>query len=155
MQACFALLPQSDHLGLLQKAGLLADLGGCGQTMLFKSMPGVVIDDFFSFPSPLRMLHVTFWRSLSKVKTFEVGKAGFAKSDGKDIRGADHAKIIGSEVHPESARALGLITLAFPAQKRIALSHLSLELAKLSHTIDALHACLLGGWVRSLLYRSP
>ena len=40
-------------------------------------------------------------------------------------------------------------------KKRLALSFLSLELARLPVTSDALHACLVGGWTSCLMYRRP
>ena len=52
-------------------------------------------------------------------------------------------------------RSLGLATLAAPAQKRASLALVSLESARLTHTSDALHLCLLGGWTSTLLFRRP
>lgn len=52
-------------------------------------------------------------------------------------------------------RKLGLALLGSPLKKRLALSFVSLELASLRWTTDLLHACLLGGWTHSLLYRRP
>ena len=45
--------------------------------------------------------------------------------------------------------------MASPAQKRTALALVSLEAARLSHTTDALHLCLLGGWTSVLMFRRP
>ena len=46
-----------------------------------------------------------------------------------------------------------LITLASPIEKRIGLSLLTLELCRNEATTDALHVCLMGGWVSACLYR--
>ena len=53
------------------------------------------------------------------------------------------------------ARGRGLVTVASPADKRLALSAVSLEVAGLSHTTDALHLSLLGGWTSCLMFRRP
>ncbi len=49
----------------------------------------------------------------------------------------------------------GLITLAAPAEKRISMSFITLALCSMTHTSDALHLSLLGGWVSILGYRRP
>lgn len=46
----------------------------------------------------------------------------------------------------ETTRRRGLATVSSPPQKRLGLSHVSLEVASLSHTSDSLHLCLVGGW---------
>ena len=51
--------------------------------------------------------------------------------------------------------ALGMATLASPAQKRASLTLVSLESARFSHTSDALHLSLLGGVTSTLLFRRP
>jgi hypothetical protein len=77
-------------------------------------------------------------------------------SEEKDVVGADKAKITGAELDTSGAlRGLGMATLASPAAKRMALAHVSLELAKMRWTTDQMHLCLVGGWVHSLLFRRP
>ena len=64
------------------------------------------------------------------------------------------AKVAGAELDGSAfTRKLGLCTLAAPASKRLGLSFLSLQLASLRATTDALHACLFGGWASCLMYR--
>lgn len=77
-------------------------------------------------------------------------------SDDKDIWGASKAKIIGAEIDSSlEARQQGLATAASPVRKRLALAFISLELAKMRFTSDALWACLIGGWTSCLMYRRP
>ena len=45
--------------------------------------------------------------------------------------------------------------VAAPVRKRLALAYISLELAAKDTTSDALHACLIGGWVSAAMYRRP
>ena len=52
-------------------------------------------------------------------------------------------------------RSLGLVTAGAPRDKRLSLASLTLSLASLPSTTDALHSCVLGGWVSVLLYRRP
>ena len=47
------------------------------------------------------------------------------------------------------------MTVAAPAEKRIALSYLTLLTCQLVGTSDALHLCTLGGWTSILGYRRP
>ncbi|CAK9024640.1 unnamed protein product [Durusdinium trenchii] len=53
------------------------------------------------------------------------------------------------------ARENGVVTVGAPVHKRLALAYVSLTLAKMRYTTDALHACLVGGWVNAVLYRRP
>lgn len=55
----------------------------------------------------------------------------------------------------ERAKSLGMCTLGSPPEKRLALSWISLHAGTLSHTTDALHLCLIGGWVACLGFRRP
>lgn len=79
-----------------------------------------------------------------------------AGSPDKDAVDECHGKVIGGELDPSPyTRSLGLTTLAAPLRKRLALSYVSLVLCGMTYTTDALHACLLGGWINTLLYRRP
>ena len=118
---------------------------------------GLVIDDYFSVcvqdlcdpGDPLCS------RRLAQAKRI-YHKEGLLGSDDKDIVAQPHAKIAGAELNASPVvRSLGLVTLASPAQKRTALALVSLESARLTHTSDALHLCLLGGWTSALLFRRP
>ena len=169
LQPCFCSLPQGDHLGvefatdahrnLLSSRGLLSAHEELRSDSTFRgtsALQGLVIDDFFS----VAVQDVGERGQLSKaVKAFKTAKAcyeaqGLMGSDAKDVIDADQAKIIGGEIDSsEKTRALGVVTLASPVRKRLALAFISLELAQLPSTTDVLHACLIGGWVHSLLYR--
>lgn len=81
---------------------------------------------------------------------------GIIGSDDKDIWDAPKAKLIGAEIDSSPpVRRLGLATVAAPARKRLSLAFISLELAKVPQTSDALWACLIGGWTSCLMYRRP
>lgn len=87
-------------------------------------------------------------------KTYD--KAGLLGSPHKDLVGVQEGRIIGAYLNA-SDRAVdrGMVTVAAPAKKRIALSYLSLQVAQLPMTSDSLHLCLIGGWVSLLGYRRP
>ena len=169
VQACFASIPQGDHLGvelateahrnLLSSSGLLPHHQELRADRTFRGsccLQGLVIDDFFSISvqaddSPPFQTQA--------VEAFEKAKLIYAKhgllgSDGKDVKAAEKAKVIGGELDASAeTKGLGLVTLGSPVRKRLALAYISLELAKLPITSDVLHSCLLGGWVHALLYR--
>ncbi|CAK9109555.1 unnamed protein product [Durusdinium trenchii] len=82
--------------------------------------------------------------------------AGLEGSPLKDLVDEEKGKIIGAEVDSSSlTRSLGLVLVAAPVRKRLALAYISLELAAKDTTSDALHACLIGGWVSAAMYRRP
>ena len=148
------------HEGLLQSAGLLNDA-----TRVVSSRPfyggslcqGLVIDDYFAIakvPKPLLVPDPA-------MECLKVSKALYAKydilgSDDKDICGERKAKIIGASIDAsEPCQLRGHTLVAAPAQKRLALSWTSLQVCQLSHTTDALHLCILGGWTSVLMFRRP
>ena len=163
---CFKAVAQGDHLGvevatcahgnLLEEGGLL----GPGSNKPFKGdreAQGLVIDDYFSvcvhdlasFEEPLCTSR------LARAKKVYASQ-GLAGSDDKDIVSQPSAKIAAAEIcSTPFIRSLRLTTVAAPAQKRAALALVSLASASLSHTSDALHLCLLGGWTATLLFRRP
>ena len=167
---CFKAIAQGDHLGvevatcahgqLLEDGGLLGgDTRLCSKAPFkgFKEAQGLVIDDYFSV-----CVH-DLKDSSTPVCTERLRRAkqvyeseALVGSDDKDIVAQPVAKIAGAEVCSGGAtRALGIATLASPAQKRVSLALVSLESARLSHTSDALHLSLLGGWTSTLLFRRP
>eukprot|EP00435_Cladocopium_sp_Y103_P062393 s584_g24.t1 len=168
VQPCFSSLPQGDHLGvefatdahrnLLASRGLLRPQVELRADRTFRgvnSLQGLVIDDFFSVSvQPDSQVEET-----EAVKAFDQARRCYADegllgSDDKDIKGACAGKIIGGEIDAsEATKARGVVTLGAPVRKRLAMSFISLELAALPITSDALHACLIGGWVHALLYR--
>ena len=114
-----------------------------------------MIDDYFSacltlprsrslfalpaLPAPRRSMHPKAWLD-HMIRTLSPSLLGIA----------------GAEIcSTPFVRSLRLTTVAAPAQKRAALALVSLESARLSHTSDALHLCLLGGWTSTLLFRCP
>ena len=169
VHCCFGTIAQGDHLGvelatdshrnLLASRGLL-----CNHEDLVTSRPfagndvlqGLVIDDYFSV-------------SIEPCGFAEGSSAAFDRfkradrvyrqecllgSPHKDIVEQCRAKIAGAELDasPETL-ALDVATAGSPAQKRLALSLVSLELSKLRWTTDSLHACLVGGWTSALMFR--
>ena len=162
---------QGDHTGVEvateSHSGLLEDFGLLGSDVrLVANKPlrssshcqGLVIDDFFalsvedgSCPREASQAHADFEKSQSAYRA-----SSLLGSPTKDVDAARSGKLIGAFVNAEPATlARGLCTIGAPAEKRVALSHLTFELCKLSHTTDSLHLCVLGAWVSILCYRRP
>jgi hypothetical protein len=145
---------------LLKSAGLLAKdsrvvsgLPFCGD----KLCEGLVIDDYFAIAKVPRGVLVPnpALDCLSKSKELYT-KHGIVGSDDKDVKGAQKAKVIGASVNASpSCINRGHVLIASPAEKRYALSWITLQNCQLSHTTDSLHLCLLGGWTSILMYRRP
>ena len=149
------------HTHILQEAGLLLP-----NSMLVATKPlrhprlcqGLVIDDFFAISvedadvlpgqsTSLNMYH----KSQDVYRKYQL-----LGSPHKDILGESSGRVIGAWLDASpSTRKRGLCTLSAPAQKRIGLSHVSLKIAQLTHTSDALHLCLVGGWVSAMGFRRP
>ena len=167
---CFKAIAQGDHLGveiascahgqLLEDGGLLHGSSRLCSNMPFRGVreaQGLVIDDYFSVcvhdladsGPPLCAKRLEEAKHVYKAE-------GLLGSDDKDSVAQPFAKVAGAEVcSTPFVRSLGLVTVASPAQKRTALALVSLEAARLSHTTDALHLCLLGGWTSVLMFRRP
>eukprot|EP00438_Fugacium_kawagutii_P012773 Skav217633 [mRNA] locus=scaffold1334:5610:19402:- [translate_table: standard] len=174
-QGCFASVCQGDHLGvefavdahrsLLKTYGLLDETQELRNDRAFRGgavASGLVIDDFFVVSvedqvpphAPGEKMSEAFAQLKTATKAYK--DYDIWGSPEKDVIDADKAKVVGAELDSSpSTRALGLVTLASPANKRLALAHVSLELAKMRCTSDSLHLCLLGGWIHSLMYRRP
>ena len=123
-----------------------------------KALQGLVIDDFFSL-SIEKDTEIKEGKCSQAKKRFDKAQAIYAKaglqgSADKDVVNATTAKIAGAELD-SYCKSLGVIPLGAPASKRLALSFLSLELAKSGWSTDALHACLVGGWTSCLMFRRP
>ena len=170
--ACFSSIPQGDHLGvefateahrnLLIANGLLPKKEEVRANCPFegtKSAQGLVIDDYYAISVEARRPSVPICSSSSKAFRKAKGiyrSEGLLGSDDKDVVDQDKAKVTGAEIDSSDYVAgLGIASLGSPAKKRMALAFVSLELCSLRWTTDALHACLLGGWTHSLLYRRP
>ena len=77
-------------------------------------------------------------------------------SSEKDLVNVQRGKAAGAEINAEPKvldRELALVSA--PACKRLALSDLTLRIASLPATTDALHSCLLGAWTSAGLFRRP
>ena len=175
LQACFNSLPQGDHLGVevatdahrnfLKDKGLLDESQELRADSTFRGtsvLQGLVIDDFYTVSvGPAQLSSGAGPQVPPALTNFKKAKrhyseAGILGSDDKDVINLQKAKVTGGELDSSSStRSLGLTTLAAPAAKRLALAFVSLELANLRFTTDAIHACLLGGWTSALMYRRP
>ena len=149
------------HCGLLQSSGLLCDSSRVIANRPYQGrqvLEGLVIDDYFALSSfsLKNKPHAT-----EDAKRFDIAQECYEShkllgSAAKDIRSSSTGKLIGAFVNgSDRARQLGVCPLGSPPEKRLALSWISLQTACLSHTTDALHLCLIGGWVACLGFRRP
>lgn len=169
VHCCFSTIAQGDHLGveiatdshrnLLRSRGLL-----CEQEDLQTSRPfagqevlqGLVIDDFFALSTESLDFPALTSKSYQRIKKANeiYSQEGLVGSPLKDIIEQRRAKIAGAEIDAsKETLAFDIAPIGAPVQKRLALSLVSLELAKLRWTSDSLHACLVGGWTSALMYR--
>ena len=150
----------SAHEGLLKSVGLLDEYSRMVSNRPFwgdSMCQGLVIDDYFAISRVPRGVLVSspaeecLKRSKDIYRRYEL-----IGSDDKDVCGARKAKVIGACINAEEpCQARGHILVSSPAEKRYALSWLTLQVCQLSLTSDALHLCLLGGWTSILLFRRP
>lgn len=165
----FSSLLQGDHLGvefalaahssLLEEAGLLGpevQLLGNHPFPSGRDIQGLVIDDFFAlsvFPCGADP------RASSSQKSFDAAvrqyeREGVLGSKEKDIEVSRHFKVIGAEIDgSEKAVSRGVISVGAPAQKRIAMTTLSLRAAALPIITKGFAAQLAGNWTSIFLYR--
>lgn len=119
---------------------------------------GLAIDDFFAVSVESKCSENVESRSKA---CYDLAQAAYAKhsllgSPHKDIVAENTGKVVGGWINSGAdALSRSIVTLASPPEKRLAMSFLTLELCRLSHTTDSLHLCLLGGWVSILTYRRP
>eukprot|EP00438_Fugacium_kawagutii_P023074 Skav201172 [mRNA] locus=scaffold65:774040:778439:- [translate_table: standard] len=149
------------HTSLLQREGLLEE----GTTLVANkplkstsSAQGLVIDDFFSVSVQEKGLDPTKSRAYLDYQRAQVAyrRENLLGSPHKDHVAEDCAKAIGATINGgRKALEKGVVTLAAPAEKRMALAYLSLQIAQLTYTSDALHLCLIGGWVSVIGFRRP
>ena len=171
VHACFNTVAQGDHLGvefatdshrnLLKSRGLLVPSEELVSNRPFAGssvLQGLIIDDFFC----LSVEDENVEQGTSEAKArFDLASNTYAAeglrgSPHKDVIEQTKAKIAGAELDSSLAtRKCGLVTLASPSAKRLALALVSQEVAKLRSTTDSLHACLIGGWTSALMYRRP
>ena len=170
---CFGALFQGDHLGvefatdahssMLASYGLMCDssrLQGFSAIQDDRCVSGLVIDDFFTISREAVRGDENYEDSAS-VSAFIKAKAAYLKegligSDDKDVVGSSQFKVCGGEVDSSaSCVKRGVCSLGAPYDKRMALAHLSAAATRLPYTSDALHSCLVGSWISTLLLRRP
>ena len=181
LHICFNSIGQGDHLGvefatashrrMLQEVGLLRDdteLRGDRVFTGHRLLEGLVIDDFYAISveedSPGGLLKSPCLQTTpASCATACMQKAAKAYEDHKllgsphkDVWDESKAKVTGAEIDSSvEARSRGLVTVGAPAQKRLAMAFVSLELAGLPATSDALLSCLVGGWTSAAMFRRP
>ena len=136
---------------MAENSRVVAGMPFCGD----KLCKGLVIDDYFAIAKVPRGVLVPnpALDCLSKSKELYT-QHGIVGSDDKEVRGAQKAKVIGASVSAsQSCMNRGHVLIASPAEKRYALSWITLQNCQLPHTTDSLHLCLLGGWTSILMYR--
>lgn len=168
--ASFLSVLQGDHGGveyacdahhhLLASRGLLCPDNRLVSDSPFKGkrlMEGLCIDDYFaiSIEDKCNMAMSTSRRCFETANDAYKDHCLLGSPD-KDIIDAEAGKVIGAHINaqPDAAGA-GLVSVGAPPSKRYSLAMISLRVAQLSHTTDALHVCLMGGWSSTLLYRRP
>lgn len=125
-----------------------------------KALQGLVIDDFFAV-SVEKDASLRTGATTTAKKRFLQAQSTYASarligSADKDVVDASTSKIAGAELASDPFyKSLGVIPLGSPSAKRLALSFLSLELAGIGWSTNALHACLIGGWTSTLMFRRP
>ena len=167
---CFKSVLQGDHAGvdiatcahasLLESYGLLHEscrVRGSRPIEAKLDAEGLCIDDYFALSVEALPTEIAKSRAALKIqralRVYE--EHGILGSPEKDVL-SDKAKVVGAVVNSSlEARKRDMILLGAPIEKRLAMSLISLRLASLSHTTDALHSCLLGGWISALMFRRP
>ncbi|CAE7563812.1 unnamed protein product [Symbiodinium necroappetens] len=169
--AGFKAIFQGDHLGvefatcahrsLLQGAGLLTPDQEVRANSLFPESllyQGLVIDDFYaiSIEKPELPPEVSAAVRCLDRALLTYAEHGLLGSSEKDVRGADTARVAGTELDASSrTRQDGIVGAGALRSKRLSLASISLSVAALPSTTDVLHSCLMGGWVSTFLYRRP
>ena len=149
------------HVNLLKCQNLLSEdvrMTASAPLRSFEEAQGLVIDDYFALSIQKKG---TPKESSQSAIAYHAAQAAYEKhglqgSPEKDRVAQEEGRVIGAYVNG-SARATsrGMITVGAPIEKRIGLSLLSLFVSQLSHSTDAFHLCLLGGWTSVLGYRRP
>ena len=168
---CFKAILQGDHAGVeiateahsnwLRRYGLLDDFSRLTASRSLRSstlLQGLVIDDYFAASIEPRDVDNAASKAADcyRKAAQAYDDAELLGSPQKDVVGANEGKLIGAFVNSEK-RALdrGLCTVGSPPEKRIALSHITLQICRLSATTDGLHLCLVGNWVSVVGFRRP
>ena len=148
------------HKKVLQMHGLLGD----GETLTARralrsknSAQGLCIDDYFAVCAQEKTCAVGNGRAASLLQKANLvyEKEGMEGSPEKDVL-SSVGKAVGAVINSgPGATRRGLATLASPAQKRMGLAWISMQLCQLGWTSDCLHLCLMGGWTSAVLFRRP
>ena len=166
---CFKSLFQGDHLGvefaLEAHQGLLLSedllhggyrVAGNSPFPISDRFEGLIIDDYFCIGSePLNAEPESSfaYKNLQRARcAYE--KHSLAGSPEKDIEAQLLFKAAGAEFNslPGSVRS-GHVTIAAPAEKRLAVACLSLRLGRIKMTSSTLASRLAGNWTSILMYR--
>ena len=148
------------HVNFLQSRGLLNDDSRIVSTAALQSRDlcqGFVIDDFFVISREKQGSDIHESVAAQKLEQArqayeQEGILGRPEKDVLDFK----AKVVGATVNTgDDAVKQGIALVSAPIEKRLALSAISLEAARLSHCTDALMVCLVGGWISALMYRRP
>ena len=148
------------HTALLQEGGLLGPESRMTASRPLRSQvqaEGLVIDDYFAVSFEQLGSHDKSISERCYDRAQEIySREGLLGSPHKDLISVDEGRVIGAYVNgSQRAVSRGVVTVAAPAKKRLALSILTLEVARLPYTSDSLHLCLVGGWVSLLGFRRP
>ena len=170
MHIAFRSVLQGDHVGVdvatCAHANFLIDQGLLGDdTRLQSKIPlrsleiaqGLVIDDFFVVSSQEHGVGLENTVAAKMLKTAEraYDREKILGSPEKDVL-SSKAKAIGAVINSSTAAtSRGIVTVGAPIEKLLSLSAITLDLCALTHTSDALHLCLVGGWVSAFMYRRP
>ena len=148
------------HINFLKMSNLLSDETSLRSGIALRDpnlCQGLVIDDYFSISkqpigTPLDETRAAVL--LEKARCVYAAHEILGSPEKDEL--ASKAKVIGAVVNSShAATSRGLVTVGAPIEKRLSLSFITLELCTLSHTSDALHLCLIGGWISAFMYRRP
>ena len=156
----------SAHVGLLMAEGVLHEEHMLRADRLPKPsglFQGLVIDDFFniaevpssSLRGPPRSQDNKGLKAFAQAKRIYESE-GLKGSDPKDIVDQPRATVVGAHVDSSpSMTKQGHVGVAAPPEKRLALTWIALQSAKLAYTTGDLHASLVGGLVSAFCFRRP
>lgn len=170
IRVAFKAVLQGDHLGVdvatfahinfLKEHGLLSEESRIqsGRPLLRDDLcEGLVIDDYFVVskqPHSTSLQETRAAQMLDHARKCYKSQGILGPPEKDDL--AMRAKVVGASVNSAvSATSRGLVTVGAPVEKRLSLSVITMDLCRLSHTSDALHLCLVGGWVSAFMYRRP